>query len=133
MANFFRSQLYVAGVVPEIGMDILVKNESVSADNFNAHGGLFKVKGVVQQLIANSLNTAISVSETAGEVGTWGMALLAAYMMEKERCSLGDWLDTKVFGMVEKEVSLPNCQAVDGLNKYFELYKSGLCANDKIL
>ncbi len=133
LANFFRSQLYAAVAVLKIGMDILVKNESVSADNFNAHGGLFKVKGVAQQLLADALNTAISVSETAGEGGAWGMALLAAYMKEKEKHSLGDWLDVNVFGMVEKEVLLPNCQAVDGFNKYFELYKSGLCANDKAL
>lgn len=133
LANFFRSQLYATVAVLKIGMDILVKNENVSADNFNAHGGLFKVKGVAQQLLANVLNTAISVSETAGEGGAWGMALLAAYMMEKGKQPLGDWLDANVFKLVEKEVSLPDCQAVDGFNKYFELYKSGLCANNKIL
>lgn len=133
LANFFRSQLNATIAVLKIGMDILVKNENIFADCFNAHGGLFKVKGVAQQLLANALNTAISVSETSGEGGAWGMALLAAYMMKKENYSLGDWLDAKVFGNIKKETLLPDLEAVEGFNKFFEQYKLGLCANDKVL
>lgn len=133
LANFFRSQLYAAVAVLKIGMDILVKNENVSADCFNAHGGLFKVKGVAQQLLANALNTDISVSETSGEGGAWGMALLAAYMMKKEKYSLGDWLDIKVFENIEKDVLSPEFKSADGFNKYFELYKCGLRAIGKVL
>lgn len=126
LSNFFRSQLYAALAVLKFGMDILTENENVCADNFNAHGGLFKVRGVAQQLLANVLDTNVSVSETAGEGGAWGMALLAAYMLDKENKSLGDWLDTKVFGAVEKEMIKPDKKAADGFNKYFSLYKSGL-------
>lgn len=126
LSNFFRSQLYATVAVLKIGMDILTENEGVSADNFNAHGGLFKVKGVAQQLLANALDTTVSVSETAGEGGAWGMALLAAYMMNKGNYTLGDWLDAKVFKAVRKEMLTPKKEAVDGFNKYFSLYKSGL-------
>lgn len=132
LANFFRSQLYATVAILKIGMDILVKNENVSADNFNAHGGLFKVKGVAQQLLANALNTDVSVTETSGDGGAWGMALLAAYMIKKEEYSLGDWLDTKVFRNIKKESLPPDRKSVDGFDRFFELYKSGLCAIDKI-
>lgn len=132
LSNFFRSQLYSAVAVLKIGMDILIKNENVSADNFNAHGGLFKVKGVAQKLLANALNTSISVSDTASEGGAWGMALLAAYMMEKEEISLSDWLETKVFKNMKKETALPDVKAADGFNKFFEMYKSGLTAVDML-
>ncbi len=130
LANFFRAQLNAAVAVLRIGMDILTENEGVSADNFNAHGGLFKVKGVAQQFLANALNTAVSVSETAGEGGAWGMALLAAYMMNKETHTLGAWLDAEVFKTVNKETLMPEKEGVDGFQKYFELYKSGLSAFD---
>ncbi|MBE6688539.1 MAG: ATPase [Ruminococcaceae bacterium] len=124
LANFFRSQLYATVAVLKIGMDILVENENISADCFNAHGGLFKVKGVAQQILANALNTAVSVSGTSGEGGAWGMALLAAYMIKSENHSLGDWLDAKVFGNIEKTVLLPDPKSVEGFNSFFELYKS---------
>ncbi|MBQ2966847.1 MAG: ATPase [Clostridia bacterium] len=126
LANFFRSQLYATVAVLKIGMDILVENEGVHAENFNAHGGLFKVKGVAQQFLANALNTRVSVTETSGEGGAWGMALLSAYMMKKETLSLSDWLDTKVFGSIEKETLSPDVSSADGFNEYFKLYKSGL-------
>ena len=126
LANFFRSQLYATVAVLKIGMEILTKKEGVTADNFNAHGGLFKVKGVAQKVLSDALETTVSVSETAGEGGAWGMALLGAYMVSDGGLSLGDWLDTKVFGNMEKEVILPCPNGVKGFNEYFELYKKGL-------
>ena len=125
LANFFRSQLYSAIVVLKIGMDILVEKEEVSAEKFNAHGGLFKVKGVAQQLLANVINTDISVSETAGEGGAWGMALLAAYMLEKDKLSLGDWLEIKVFGSIKKETLSPESKSMSGFDKFYKLYREG--------
>lgn len=126
LANFFRSQLYAALAVLKIGMDILTENENAFADSFNAHGGLFKVKGVAQQLLANVLGTNVSVSETAGEGGAWGMALLAAYMMNKEKYTLSDWLEAKAFKAVNKETLTPEKESAGAFDKYFSLYKSGL-------
>lgn len=128
LANFFKSQLYSTMAVLKIGMDILTENEAVSADNFNAHGGLFKVKGVAQQFLADVLQTNVSVSETAGEGGAWGMALLTAYMVNKGDCSLGEWLESSVFGNMEKQTVAPQKDSVCDFNKYFSLYKSGLSA-----
>ena len=42
------------------------------------------------------MNTPVSVMETAGEGGAWGMAILASYMMNKgQEESLEDFLDKK--------------------------------------
>ena len=128
LANFFRSQLYSSVCVLKFGMDLLQKNEGVTAENINAHGGLFKVRGVAQKLLANVLSAPVSVSETAGEGGAWGMALLSAYMMEKGELSLGDWLDENVFKSVNGETIAPDEKETEGFDKYFSLYKSGLSA-----
>ncbi len=48
--------------------------------------------------MAAALNTPVSVMETAGEGGAWGIALLASYMVNKEEGeTLDDYLDKKVF------------------------------------
>ena len=125
LANFFRAQLYAAVAALKFGMEILTVNENVTARNFNAHGGLFKVKGVAQQFLADALNTPVSVSETAGEGGAWGMALLAAYMNCKGDLTLGDWLENRVFGKMEKHTVAP---APQGFDRYFEEYKKGIAA-----
>ncbi len=130
LANFFRSEIYASVAPLRIGMDMLQEKEAVTADGFTAHGGLFKVAGVAQQLLANTLNTPISVSATAGEGGAWGMALLAAFSVCGGGLSLSDWLDGKVFANIETSVLLPEKEKEEGFNRFFELYKSGLSALD---
>ena len=68
----------------KVGMDILTEKENVKVDKLLGHGGLFKTKGVGQQLMAGALNVPVAVMESAGEGGAWGIALLAAYMLRKE-------------------------------------------------
>ena len=128
LANFFRSQLYATIAPLKIGMDMLKENENISADGFTAHGGLFKVTGVAQQLLSNTLNTPISVSKTAGEGGAWGMALLAAYSLKGSSLPLSKWLDKEVFKNVETFILHPEEEKADGFDKFFSLYKSGLSA-----
>ena len=132
LANFFRAQLYSAFASLKIGMDILFENEQVTAAQFTGHGGLFKVKGTAQQILADALNTPVSVMETAGEGGAWGMALLAAYMVRKNGKSLADWLDSEVFAGMEKQTLNPEAAGRDGFGRYIERYKSALDA-EKIL
>ena len=47
-------------------------------------GGLFKTKDASQSIVAAAVNTPVSVMESAGEGGAWGIALLAAYMIHRE-------------------------------------------------
>ncbi len=50
-------------------MDILLKEEGVKLDKILGHGGLFKTKGVGQNLLAGAINAPDSVMETAGDGG----------------------------------------------------------------
>ncbi len=98
LANFMRAQLFAAVAVLKIGNDILFNEERISVDRITGHGGLFKTKGVGQRILAAALNSPISVMETAGEGGAWGIALLAGYLVgNEERLSLADYLDRHVF------------------------------------
>ena len=52
LANFMRVNLYSALASLKIGMDLLLKEEKVAVDKLLGHGGLFKTKGVGQQILA---------------------------------------------------------------------------------
>ncbi len=127
LANFMRANLYASVGVLKIGNDILFNEEKVQVDRITGHGGLFKTPGVGQRILAAALNSPISVMETAGEGGAWGIALLAAYVIDNaEGKSLADWLDDKVFlGNSGVEIS-PDPADVAGFDKYIENYKRGL-------
>lgn len=127
LANFMRAQLYGAIGVLKIGNDILLKEEKVKVDRITGHGGYFTTKGVGQQMLAAALNSPISVMETAGEGGAWGIALLAAYAVSNEKkLSLADYLDQVVFAGNAGEEIKPTPEDVAGFNAYIENYKRGL-------
>ena len=127
LANFMRSHLYASVAVLKLGNDILFNEEKVKVDRITGHGGLFKTKGVGQRVLAAALNSPISVMETAGEGGAWGIALLAAYCVNNpDRLNLADWLEKVVFaGNTGVEIA-PTAEDVAGFNKYIENYKSDL-------
>ena len=127
LANFMRSHLYASVGVLKIGNDILFNEEKIKVDRITGHGGLFKTKGVGQRILAAAINSPISVMETAGEGGAWGIALLGSYLVNNEKKqSLADFLDEKVFvGDAGIEVS-PTAENVAGFNTYIENYKAGL-------
>ena len=98
LANFMRVHLYTALGALKTGLDILLKEENVKLDKILGHGGLFKTKGVGQKIMAGAVGVPVSVMETAGEGGAWGIALLASYMVNKaENETLDDYLNNKVF------------------------------------
>ena len=84
LANFMRVHLFTSLGALKTGMDILLKEEKVNLDKIYGHGGLFKTKGVGQGILAAAIDTPVSVMETAGEGGAWGIALLASYMKNKK-------------------------------------------------
>lgn len=127
LANFMRAHLYASVGVLKIGNDILFKEENVQVDRITGHGGLFKTKGVGQRVLAAAINSPISVMETAGEGGAWGIALLASYLVHNEKKhTLADFLDETVFaGDAGIEIA-PTAEEVAGFNTYIENYKKGL-------
>ena len=127
LANFMRSHLYTSLGALKIGCDILLKEEGVKVDKITGHGGLFKTKGVGQSFLAAAMDAPITVMETAGEGGAWGMAVLASYMLNKaEGETLDDYLNNKVFAGQEGTTMSPDKADVEGFDKFIETYKAGL-------
>ena len=128
LANFMRAQIYSAFAVLKIGMDLLTKNEQVKIDRMYGHGGLFKTKGVAQRFLAAALNTDVSVNETAGEGGPWGMAILARYALEEHAPALPDYLDQQVFAGTAGETVHPLAEDAVGFEAFMTRYRNTLDA-----
>ncbi|MEY8481903.1 FGGY-family carbohydrate kinase [Lachnospiraceae bacterium 48-21] len=127
LANFMRVNLYTALGAIKVGMDLLLKEEDVAIDSILGHGGLFKTKGVGQRILAAAINAPVSVMETAGEGGPWGVALLAAYMKNKtDGESLEDYLAKKVFAGNAGSRMEPNPKDVEGYEVFTQRYKKGI-------
>nr|WP_296834710.1 FGGY-family carbohydrate kinase [uncultured Marvinbryantia sp.] len=127
LANFMRTHLYSSLAALKIGMDILFEQEHVALDELMGHGGLFKTKGVGQSIMAAAANVPVTCMETAGEGGAWGIALLAAYMKNKEEGeTLDAYLNNKVFAGQKGETLSPDPADVEGFNKFIENYTKAL-------
>jgi sugar (pentulose or hexulose) kinase len=129
LANFMRSLLFSAMGTLKLGMDILTEKEHVRLDKLLGHGGFFKTKGVGQKLMAAALQTPVAVMETAGEGGAWGIALLAAYMLQKNTGkdeSLEVFLAQKVFGKNAGTRLEPDAKDVQGFSAFMQQYIKGL-------
>lgn len=126
LANFMRVHLYSALAALKVGMDILAE-EGVHISRILGHGGFFKTPGVGQRILSAAINAPVSVMETAGEGGAWGMALLASYMKEKEENgSLEEYLSKKVFAGCEGTETVPDESDVNGFAVFMKRYKKGL-------
>ena len=127
LANFMRSHLFTSVGALKLGMDILLKEEGVVVDKILGHGGFFKTKGVGQKVMAAAVNAPVSVMETAGEGGAWGIALLAAYRKNKaESESLASYLEEQVFAKEESVQIAPDPKDVEGFEVFMDRYKEGL-------
>lgn len=127
LANFMRTNLYTCLGAMRVGLNLLLEKEHVKIDRLLGHGGLFKTKGVGQQILADAVNAPVSVMETAGEGGAWGIALLASYLINKEEGeALEDYLDNKVFAGNEGSTLDPDPAGVEGFNAFMERYMKGL-------
>ena len=127
LANFMRTNLYTCLGAMRVGLDILFKKEGVKVDRLLGHGGLFKTKGVGQQILADAVNAPVSVMATAGEGGAWGIALLASYLVNKEEGeTLESFLDNKVFADQESSTLDPKPEGVAGFNAFMDSYMKGL-------
>ena len=127
IANFMRTHLYSALATLKIGMDILQREEQVKIDKLLGHGGFFKTPEVGQRMLSAAVNAPVSVMKTAGEGGPYGMALLAAYMLNKEEGeSLPDYLDNKVFADAECSTIMADSADVEGFAKFLASYVKAL-------
>ena len=127
LANFMRTHLLSALATLKIGLDILTGEEKVRIDKLYGHGGFFKTPGVGQTMLSAAAGVPVSVMETAGEGGPYGMALLAAYMIwKKPGEALDDYLESRVFASARSTTLMADASDVDGFNTFLETYKKAL-------
>jgi sugar (pentulose or hexulose) kinase len=127
LANFMRTHLMTSLGVLKTGLDILTQQEQVQIQNMYGHGGFFKTEGVGQRIMAAAMNTPVSVMETAGEGGPWGMAILASYMLNKDSGeSLSSFLTDKVFIGNAGSKLAPLPEDVTGFETFMKRYHAGL-------
>jgi sugar (pentulose or hexulose) kinase len=81
---------------------------------------------VAQRLLAAALGAPVAVGETAGEGGSWGMALLAAYLSAAPEQDLGSFLNVRVFANAALVVTEPDPADMAGFSSYLDRYSAGL-------
>ena len=127
LANFMRVNLFTSLGALKTGLDILFKKEDVKVSRMMGHGGLFKTAGVGQSILAAAVNAPVTVMETAGEGGAWGIAVLANFMMQKEEGEgLADYLNKKVFAGEKGTTLEPKASDVEGFDEFIQRYAAGL-------
>lgn len=127
LANFMRTHLLSALATLKIGLDILTGEEKVAIDKIYGHGGFFKTPGVGQRMLSAAAGVPVSVMETAGEGGPYGMALLCAYMVWKEDGeTLEDYLDHKVFANAKSSTLMADPADIDGFKAFLARYEKAL-------
>ncbi len=125
LANFCRTHLLSALATLRIGLDILRREENVRAERIYAHGGFFKTPEVGQKLLAAAVGAPVSVMETAGDGGPYGMALLCAYMLWHSRGeTLEEYLDNRVFAAAGMTTVMPERADAAGFAAFLDRYKA---------
>lgn len=128
LANFMRSQIYSIFASLTIGMRILTE-EKVRIKRLTGHGGLFKTPEVAQRYLSAAMGVPITVMETAGEGGPYGMALLAAYYLYRDEGEpLEAYLTNKVFTQAKDSAVLASKEERQGYREYLSQYQMALQA-----
>ena len=126
LSNFMRSLLYSSLCALRAGLNVLIEEEGVEVKEIRGHGGFFKTPETGQRIMAAATGIPVSLLETSGEGGAWGMALLASYLLKKETgISLTDFVDKILKGSAGKPFK-PLKEDIEGFNKYFQRYMKGL-------
>lgn len=127
LANFMRANLYTSLGAVKMGLDILIEDEKVKVDRIMGHGGFFKTKVVGQRYLAAAVGAPVTVMDTASEGGAWGIALLAAYLIDQGKDEkLEDYLQNRIFGELAGETIAPCEEDQEGFCTFMTRYKAGL-------
>ena len=122
-----RAHIMSALATLKLGMDILINGEQVKIDKLYGHGGFFKTPGVGQRMLSAAVKAPVSVMETAGEGGPYGMALLAAYRLHQAAGeTLEDYLDEKVFANAKASTLMADAEEMAGFDRFTAVYAAAL-------
>ena len=141
-ANFMRLHLFSAVSTLKVGLDILLREEDVKVDKLYGHGGFFKTPEVGQRIMSAATGGPITVMETAGEGGAWGMAILALYLTKVISGSEGDnsgasdasdgsltlpdFLNNNIFAGESGSTITATAEEIKGFDEFMESFKAAL-------
>ena len=129
LANFMRMHLCSALGALKVGLDLMLKEEGVKVDRMLGHGGYFKTPLAGQKIAAAMVGAPVSVMETAGEGGAWGIAVLAQYTVAKLAGSaqtLQQFLDSEIFASMKATTIAPDAADVAGCEEFMKNFRAGL-------
>ena len=93
------------------------------------HGGIFKTPGVAQRYLAAAAGAPVTCMETAGEGGSYGMALLAAYRLHRaDGETLAAYLNRCVFADAQSTTLSPDPAEQSGFAAFLTQYQTALKA-----
>lgn len=122
LANFMKAHILGILATLRIGLDILIK-QGVEINKIYGHGGFFKTPVVGAKALSAAINAPVATLASAGEGGPYGQALLAAYMLVKEKGeTLEDFLENKVFTNAKEDIAQATKEEVDGFNRFLARY-----------
>ena len=131
LSSFMRCHLYSALATLKIGLDVL-KKENIKIERMLGHGGFFKSKAGVRTLSA-AIASPVTVMETAGEGGAYGMALLSSFLINGERRSLEDFLDKEVYRDAKVTTVMATEKEIKDYDDFISSYKKILEVERKAL
>ncbi len=127
LENVMRTHLYASLGTISIGMETLLQKENVQIQKISGHGGFFKSSYAGQRMMSCALRSPVCVMKTAGEGGPWGMAILAAYMIQKNSGeTLEEYLSGRVFANAEMITVNPDSNDMNGFRIFMKSYRAGL-------
>ena len=100
------------------------------------HGGYFKTPVVGQKIMAAAMGAPVSVMKTAGEGGSWGIAILALFSAVKsgvisyeevsKEATLPDFLDDVIMKGQEGSTITAEKEEAEGFKQFITSYKNML-------
>ncbi len=84
LANFMKAQIFSALGTLAMGVKMLTA-QNVKLERVCAHGGFFKTEFVGQSAMSAALDAPVTVLQSAGEGGAYGIALLALFLVSGEK------------------------------------------------
>lgn len=134
LANFMRTHLFASLGAVKMGLDILTENEQVRIERLVGHGGFFKTSGVGQRYMSAAVDAPVTVMDTASEGGAWGIALLAAYRVnKKENETLTQYLEQRVFRNQSGQTIQATSEEVEGMKIFMERYQKGIAVEKQAI
>ncbi|MCL2195411.1 MAG: FGGY-family carbohydrate kinase, partial [Oscillospiraceae bacterium] len=125
LPNMMRAMLLSMFAGVSTGLAKLAAH-GVQLARITGHGGLFKSPGP-QQLMAAALGVPVSVMQSAGEGGAWGMAVLAGYAAQKQvNETLVDYLEQRVFTQQEMLTLQPDDADRQGFARFMKNYMANI-------